>query len=77
MVGVGSANGCTDVGGDVDTDTLAGITGNVTSGSFYVTPSSSLSGKLAPGDRIRIGTSYDVSFAYFQRQYAMKRTDVA
>lgn len=61
MVGIGAANGCTDVGGIVDTETLDGVTMNVTDGSYYVTPSSSISGKLSPGDRVRIGTSLDVS----------------
>lgn len=58
---MGAANGCTDVGGIVDTDTLDGITGNVTDGSYYVTPSASISGKLSPGDRIRIAGSHEVS----------------
>lgn len=58
---MGAANGCTDVGGIIDTDTLDGITGNVTDGSYYVTPSASISGKLSPGDRIRIGGSDKVS----------------
>lgn len=58
---MGAANGCTDVGGIVDTDTLDGITGNVTGGSYYVTPSASISGQLSPGDRIRITGSHDVS----------------
>lgn len=57
---MGAANGCTDVGGIVDTDTLDGITGNVTDGSYYVTPSASISGKLSPGDRIRIAGSHEV-----------------
>ena len=60
VVGMGAANGCTDVGGIVDTDTLDGITGNVTDGSYYVTPSASISGKLSPGDRIRIAGSHEV-----------------
>lgn len=60
VVGVGAANGCTDVGGIVDTDTLDGITGNVTDGSYYVTPSASISGMIAPGDRIRIDGSAEV-----------------
>lgn len=53
-------NGCTDVGGIVDTDTLDGITGNATDGSYHVIPSASISGKLAPGDRIRIDHSTEV-----------------
>lgn len=58
---MGAANGCTDVGGIIDTDTLDGITGNVTDGSYYVTPSASISGKLSPGDRIRIDGSHKVN----------------
>lgn len=61
MVGVGATNGCTDVGGIVDVDTLEGISGNVTNGSGFVKPSQSVSGKLAPGDRIRILGSLKVS----------------
>lgn len=60
VVGVGAVNGCTDVGGLVDTNTLDGITGNVTDGSYHVTPSASISGKLTPGDRIRIDGSTEV-----------------
>lgn len=61
VVGIGAVNGCTDVGGIVDTVTLDGITGNTTDGSYHVTPSASIAGKLAPGDRIRIDGSTEVS----------------
>lgn len=60
VIGVGAVNGCTDVGGILDTDTLDGITGNVVDGSFDVTPSGSIAGKLSPGDRIRIQDSTEV-----------------
>lgn len=63
MVGVGAANGCTDVGGIVDTESLDEISGNVNNGSYNVTPSASVSGKLVPGDRIRISTSSEVSIS--------------
>lgn len=67
VVGVGAANGCDDVGGIVGTYSLDGITGNVTDGSKYVTPSVSISGKLAPGDRIRINGSFKVGQIYSRR----------
>ncbi|CAN0432895.1 unnamed protein product, partial [Ectocarpus sp. 12 AP-2014] len=44
VVGIGAVNGCTDVGGIIDTDTLDGITGNTTDGSYHVTPSASIAG---------------------------------
>lgn len=49
-------NGCTDVGGIVDTATLDGITVDIVNDSFdvTVTASASIAGKLSPGDRIRI-----------------------
>ena len=54
-------NGCTaDVGGMVDTDTLDGITATVADGSNSVTTSTSVSGMLSPGDRIRIEGSLKV-----------------
>lgn len=58
-------NGCTDVGGILDTNTLDGIAGNVTDGSFGVSllPSTSIAGKLSPGDRIRIEGSSSVGHA--------------
>lgn len=61
VIGIGAVNGCTaDVGGMVDTETLDGITGDVSDGAFTVTPSASISGKLSPGDRIRIAGSLKV-----------------
>lgn len=76
VVGMGAANGCTDVGGIVDTETLYGITGNVTGGSYYITPSEDISGYLSPGDRIRLSGSSTVSqcltnttYTYFLRSW--------
>ena len=59
-------NGCTDVGGIVDTATLDGITVNVADGNFdvSVTASGSIAGKLSPGDRIRIDGSSQVCTPY-------------
>lgn len=53
----------------VDTDILDGITGIAVNGSYLVTPSASISGKLAPGDRIRIDGSHEVSV----RRYCLVR----
>lgn len=53
-------NGCTDVGGIVDTASLDGITVNAANGLFDVTASGSIAGKLSPGDRIRIDGSSQV-----------------
>lgn len=67
VVGVGAVNGCTDVGGILDTDTLSGITGDVVGGSFDIDPIASISGKLSPGDRIRIEGSSEVSLSISPR----------
>lgn len=60
VVGVGAVNGCTDVGGIVDTATLDGITVNVDAANGLFTASGSIAGKLSPGDRIRIDGSSQV-----------------